>query len=101
MCDTGVRAFQENYVKEIPSLPKGNALKFAGFCSIRAKYAYLAYSTMPDILVIVAKLSQVTEDIYSKDEKHSIKLLRRLENEIVRGTDTRLIRLYHCFSFWN
>ena len=77
-CEAGYQLSQVSYVKDIPMIPKDDDLSFEDFRSIRAKYAYLAYSTMPDILVIVSKLSQVTNDIYESDRKSCLKLLKRL-----------------------
>ena len=81
-CEARYQLRQVSYVKNIPNIPKDEILSFEDFRSIRAKYAYLAYSTMPDILVIVAKLSQATSDVYEKDRKSCLKLLKRLEQEV-------------------
>lgn len=71
------RESQDKYISEIPEVDLSK-INFVEFRSLRAKYAYFAYSTMPQILVHVALLSQVTAAIFAADRTTVIKLLKKL-----------------------
>lgn len=75
---SGYLLSQEKYLSDIVIPSKLSALSFDEFRSLRAKYAYAAYSTLPEILVHVAKLSQFTEDIYEKKISLAVKILKQL-----------------------
>lgn len=68
---------EKEYISKIDSIDF-NLIGFEEFRRIKAQYAYAAYSAMPDILVHVSLLSQVTEKIFSTDRKEVLKLLKKL-----------------------
>jgi len=59
-----------------------NLMTFAEFRSARAQYAYACFSTCPNALVFVAKLSQVTESMFKSDPEPAMKILRKLRKLI-------------------
>eukprot|EP00171_Calliarthron_tuberculosum_P023256 IDg23256t1 len=76
---------QRKYLEQISKTQKSRTPPFEEFRSVRAKYAYAAYSTMPDILIFVARLSQVTKSMYEKSPKQYIKILMKLEKVVSGG----------------
>eukprot|EP00171_Calliarthron_tuberculosum_P022600 IDg22600t1 len=78
-------ALQEKYISKVQKLQKNQLPPFEEFRSARAKYAYAAYSTMPDILIFVARLSQVTQSMYDKNRKKYAKIMMRLEKALTGG----------------
>lgn len=53
-----------------------NELYFNGFRRIRAKYAYVTFSTLPDALIYVAILAQYTEKRFINEKNDSLKSLK-------------------------
>lgn len=53
-------------------------LSFEYFRSLRAKYAYAAYSTVPSALVFVAKLAQYTSVRCEDEKEEASRLIRNL-----------------------
>lgn len=74
----GYRMSQEKYICDIPTMPKAYGASFDVFRSTKAKYAYGAYSTLPEVLIHVSKLSQVTPKIFEAEKSESLKLLQKL-----------------------
>ena len=68
---------QKKMIQECPRVGMRENLNFAEFRSLRAKLAYIAFSTAPDVLVFVAKLAQITEKQYATDSSEGMKILRK------------------------
>ena len=52
-------------------------MTFEKFRSIRAKLQYAGYSTMPDILIYCARMSQYTASMFKKDSIEPLRLLKK------------------------
>ncbi len=68
---------QKDYLESIPKIPSKTSVSFEEFRSIRQKMAYAAYSTCPDALVFVARLSQFTESKFSAKTEDAMRILRK------------------------
>lgn len=71
---------QSSYISNIPHSAKD--MTFNEFRSIRARYAYAAYSTIPDVLVFVSFLSQFTESTFEGKKQEAVSTLLRLEKKL-------------------
>lgn len=67
---------QKNYFDNLPKKNIGN-LDFPEFRSLRQKVAYASYSSMPDILIYVARMSQYTESMFTEDSEEPLRLLKK------------------------
>ncbi len=74
----GYRVSQEKYLSEIPDITKADAVNIEEFRSTKAKYAYAAYSTVPETPIHVSHLSQITPGIFKNDKSEVLKLLKKL-----------------------
>lgn len=78
----GIVMKQENYINEIDKGKFRLKLSFEQFRSIRAKYAYAAFSTAPIALIHVALLAQYTESRYGEDMEEALKLLNKCQEAL-------------------
>lgn len=85
-------ARQNKYISKVERVKKNHLPTFEEFRSARAKYAYAAYSTMPDILIFVAQLSQVTQTVYDNNKKKYVKVLMSLEKALTGGPSLHGLR---------
>ena len=60
-------------------------MSFETFRSIRAKLAYVAYSTMPDILIYCARMAQYTAKMFESDSSEPLRLLRKACRVMISG----------------
>ncbi len=80
-----IHMHQRKYLSELPKITRSTRLTFKEFTSIRAKYAYASFSSVPDELVFSAMLAQFTERRYNRKEEDAMKLLRKLSKLIHSG----------------
>ena len=66
--------YMSDFIDQVPS----KSLTFDEFRSLRAKYAYAAYSSAPDILVYVAVLAQYTHTRFEQSKDEALQLLRKM-----------------------
>ena len=72
-------ASQKDYLANIPTLKTGTDIMSEEFRSIPAQYAYDAYYTVPEILVRVSHLAQITDKLFANDPARALKDLRLIE----------------------
>ena len=88
----GIRIDQAYYINGIKAEVKDSNMEFTKFRSVRQKLAYAAYSSMPDILVFMARLAQYTQAMYEKDKPEVSRLLRKAVKVLLRGPSMNGIR---------
>lgn len=73
----GTQMDQRKYIEGVLTPGTFRGMPYTKFRSLRQKLAYAAYSSMPDILVYVARLAQFTESMYLKDSVEALRLLKK------------------------
>lgn len=73
----GIRMDQGYYVKKVTQKLKSKNMSFADFRSVRQQLAYIAYSSMPDILVFFDRIAQCTHSMFEGDSAELLRLLRK------------------------
>ena len=84
----GYQMDQRTYISEIPPISSKEDMSFEQFRSVRAKFAYAAYSTTPDVLVYVAHLAQYTEDRFASEKVNALRVLKKLKKTIGTNPST-------------
>ncbi len=73
----GIFAEQYYYVKGLREKIGNKSMTFEDFRSLRQKLAYVAYSSMPDILVFCSKMAQYTASMYDIGRNEPLRLFRK------------------------
>ena len=70
-------------------------LSYKDFRNLRAKLAYVSFSSAPDTLVFVAKLSQITEDRYELVKPEAMRILRKLQKLLKEPVSKSGLKFVH------
>ena len=76
---------QITYISKLRHFKRREIPDFETFRSFRAKYAYAAYTCMPNILVWIAKLSHITKNMYEKDPTSTLKLWNSMQSALKKN----------------
>lgn len=68
---------QSQYIKKIGTFCFKENLCFEDFCSIQAKYTYAIFSTVPDILIYITIMAQITQERYIMEQEYVFKLMKK------------------------
>jgi len=70
---------QAEYITNCAKVKWSEQIDFEKFRSLRAKYAYAAFSSVPETLVYVAILAQFTERRFAEESEEATRLLRKMQ----------------------
>ena len=73
-CSRSQISINQKYYAEKLELAHTKSLPFTTFRSMRQKLAYMAYSTMPDVLVYISRIAQYTQSMYDEDKDEVLRI---------------------------
>ena len=76
---------QRYYAQGMEKKTKSRKMSFVEFRSMRQKLAYVAYSSMPDIMVFCSRMAQYTESMFNSEPTEPLRLIHKANKVLHSG----------------
>lgn len=83
------------FTRHVEVMKSQDKLAYPEFSSIRSKYAYAVFSTVPDVLLFVAMLAQYTDDLFNTYTDGVHRLFRKLQKVLTSPVSQKGLTFVH------